>query len=132
MKKLLVAVALAGAAGMALAGNVDVERHALGSGQPEAIGNESAQNWDSNIFHAPQYMPGHPTAATLYPRVVDVPCTKTGNDLKCAGYNWAPKLGRGEYLMFRPVIQVDKKPQVITNTVVREVLVEVPAKKKGE
>jgi hypothetical protein len=98
-------------------------------------GFELAGKWDNNIFHAPQYMPGHPTAATLYPRVVDVECTKVSTGLNCKGYNWLPELGRGEYLMIRPVLAPE--PVVVTKTVVvpgpvviKEVLVEVKKKKE--
>jgi len=80
-------------------------------------------------------MPGHPTAATLYPRVVDVECTKVSTGLNCKGYNWLPELGRGEYLMIRPVLAPE--PVVVTKTVVvpgpvviKEVLVEVKKKKE--
>ncbi len=136
MKKLILALALIGLTGSALAQEVSVSREPLGSGTPGAQGIENATKWDNNIFHAPQFMPGHPTAATLYPRVVDVPCTQTATGLSCKGYNWMPELGRGEYLMIRPIVTVEAKPQVITNTVVREtvreVLVEVPVKKKKE
>lgn len=135
MKKVLVALTLLASTAV-MAQNVGVDRMPLGSGQPGQGGLENATRWDNNIYHSPQYMPGHPTAATLYPRVVDVPCVQTATGLNCKGYNWMPEMGRGEYLMIRPVITVEAKPQVITNTViretVREVLVEVPVKKKKE
>jgi hypothetical protein len=139
MKKLILIAALIGLAGSVMAQNVTVVREALGSGQPESKGVENASKWDNNVFHAPQYMPGYPTAATLYPRIIDVPCTATGNTLSCKGYNWLPELGRGEYLMIRPTVVVAEKPQVITKIVtvpgpvqIREVLVEVPKKPKKE
>lgn len=135
MKKLILTLALAGLAGSVFA-QVAVSREPLGSGQPGTVGIENAVKWDNDIYHAPQYMPGYPTAAVLYPRVVDVPCTKTATGLNCKGYNWLPELGRGEYLMIRPVVTVAPTPVVVTNTVirdvVREVLVEVPVKKKKE
>jgi len=139
MKKLILIAALIGLTGSVMAQNVTVAREALGSGQPESKGVENAAKWDNNVFHAPQYMPGYPTAATLYPRIIDVPCTATGNTLSCKGYNWLPELGRGEYLMIRPTVVVAEKPQVITKIVtvpgpvqIREVLVEVPKKPKKE
>lgn len=137
MKKALLALALLASTAV-MAQDVGVSRTPLGSGQPGQGGLENAQKWDNNIYHAPQYMPGHPTAATLYPRVVDVPCVQTTTGLSCKGYNWMPEMGRGEYLMIRPIIQVENKPQVITEMhviqkeTVREVLVEVPVKKKKE
>ena len=109
MKKLILALALVGLAGSALAQVVNVDRRTLGSGTPGMTGFELTGKWDNNIFHAPQYMPGHPTAATLYPRVVDVECTKTTTGLNCKGYNWLPEMGRGEYLMIRPVLAPEPK-----------------------
>jgi len=135
MKKALLALGMAMLASTAFAQDVSVGRTPLGSGQQGVTGLENAQKWDNDIYHAPQYLPGFPTAATLWPRVVDVQCTRRGARLECAGYNWVPEMGRGEYLMLRPVVKEDTKPVVITNTVIREVavpiLVEVPAK-KGE
>jgi hypothetical protein len=123
MKKLVLIAALIGLAGSVMAQQVNVAREAIGSGQPEAKGVENATKWDNNIFHAPQYMPGYPTAATLYPRVVDVTCTQAGNRLNCKGYNWMPEMGRGEYLMVRPVIV--QEPKIVVKEVVREVIVPV-------
>jgi len=59
---------------------------------------------ENNMYHAPQYLPGSPTAASLWPRVVRVRCEKAGEGLRCEGYNWAEWMGRGEYLYFTPVI----------------------------
>ena len=139
MKKLILTLALVGLTGSVLA-QVNVTREALGSGQPGAQGYENATRWDNDIFHAPQYMPGYPTAAVLYPRVVDVECVRAVSGLNCKGYNWLPELGRGEYLMIRPVIKEVPEPKVITKIytervevpVIREVYIEVPVKKKGE
>lgn len=136
MKKLISILALVVMAGSAMAQTVEVGREALGSGTPGAQGFENATKWGNDIYHAPQYMPGFPTAATLWPRVIDVQCTKVGNVLNCDGYHWLPELGRGEYLMIRPIVKVDQKPQVVTKTIIKEVpvvvLKEVPVKKKGE
>jgi len=133
MKKLILTLALVAATGSVLAQSVSVGREPLGSGQPGATGFENATKWDNNIFHAPQYMPGYPTAAVLYPRVIDVECVRATNGLNCKGYNWLPELGRGEYLMIRPVVKETPKPTVVVVPgPVREVLVEVPAKAKKE
>jgi hypothetical protein len=43
-------------------------------------------------------MPGYPTSATIWPRVVIVPCSTE----LCAGYEVTPDMGRGEYLFFVP------------------------------
>ena len=55
---------------------------------------------DYGVWHVPQYMPGFPTAATIWPRVVDVRCAE---DNACTGYLITPAMGRGEYLFFRPI-----------------------------
>jgi len=134
MKKLILALAVAGLTGSVMAQTVNVTREDLGSGQPGvAKGFENATQWSNDIFHAPQYMPGYPTAATIYPRVVDVECDKYDTMLACKGYHWLPEYGRGEYLMIHPVVKAVPKPEVvIVPGPVREVLVEVPVKKKGE
>ena len=80
--------------------NLRVERMTFGSGQQNAIGRDTAEPvGDLGVWHVPQYMPGYPTSATIWPRVVEIPCA---NEL-CAGYEVTPELGRGEYLFFRPV-----------------------------
>lgn len=142
MKKLILTLTLIGLSWAAMAQQVSIGRQELGSGTPNVSGVsgfELAGKWDNNIFHAPQYMPGNPTAATLYPRIIDVECVKVATGLNCKGYNWLPELGRGEYLMIRPVLSPE--PKVVEKIVpfavpgpteVREVLVEVPVKKKKE
>jgi hypothetical protein len=131
MKKLILLAALVGIAGSVLAQNVTVSREQLGSGQPGATGVENATKWDNDILHAPQYMAGYPTAAVLYPRVVDVQCTKSATGLNCKGYHWTPDMGRGEYLMIHPVIQEVVAPVTQTITLIRElpVILEVAKKK---
>lgn len=147
-KSMFVMVALAVSA-TAFAADVNVGKAVLGSGTPvvNANGFEASSVVDNakvenNILHAPQYMPNYPTAAPIWARVVEVPCTKAANgDLNCAGYNWSPSMGRGEYLFITPKIVEPTKPVIVTNTVireikvpgpVREVFVEVPVKKKKE
>ncbi len=87
--------------GHALA-EVQIQRNILGSGiQNVSIANQSdvaTPVGDYGVYHVPQYMPGFPTAATIWPRVVEVECQ---ND-RCAGYENTPALGRGEYLFFKP------------------------------
>jgi len=130
---------------------VVIERDTLGSGTPGARGVENATLvLDNDIYHAPQYMAAFPTAATIWPRVVDVECVRVGTSvqasvnragvvtgvasepqLKCEGYEWQPKMGRGEYLFFRPHVIDDPAPRVVE---VREkvIIKEVPAKKIRE
>ena len=131
MKKLILIAALIGFAGSVLAQEVTITREELGSGQVNTTGVENATNWDNDIYHTPQYMPGHPTAATLYPRVVDVECTRSPTGLNCKGYHWTPDMGRGEYLMIHPVIAPEPPPQqvvIVTPVVVKEVIKETTKK----
>lgn len=105
-----------------------------GSGTPGSQAQENATLVDNNVYHAPQYMPGSPTAASIWPRVVEVPCRNVGGTLKCDGYVWQPRLGRGEYLFFKPVVMEEPKPPVVvTPQVTREIReVEVSPKKIRE
>jgi len=118
------------------AGAVVVVRHQLGSGTPGFIGLEPATHLGQGIYHAPQYMPQYPTAAVLWPRVIDVECQEEGKRFVCDGYNWIPALGRGEYLYIRPVVVAPVEPVIVEKQVPviieRKILVEVPVKKKGE
>ncbi len=114
-------MALAMAASSASAQNVDIQRNAYGSGVPGKEGFENADVVENDIFHAPQYMAAFPTAATIWPRVVEVPCVETGAGLKCEGYNWTPKMGRGEYLFFKPKIVQPVRPEIIIRETIREV-----------
>ena len=102
MLKYIVVLAVLGT-GTAFA-DVKIQRNLLGSGiQNEAMTADVAtQVGDYGVYHVPQYMPGYPTAATIWPRVVEVKCQ---NDL-CEGYENTPALGRGEYLFFKPVNMV--------------------------
>lgn len=74
------------------------------------------------IYHAPQYLPGHPTAATIWPRVVQVKCTQVGKTTECENYKWLPEMGRPEYIFVVPTFE---KPVQPVNTppviIIREV-----------
>lgn len=98
--------------------DVKIQRNILGSGvQNSAITSDVATPvGDYGVYHAPQYMPGYPTAATIWPRVVEVKCQ---NDI-CEGYESSPALGRGEYLFFKPVntVAAVSIPVVVTVPVV--------------
>jgi hypothetical protein len=67
----------------------------------------------SGLYHIPDYMPGYPTAAVIFPRVVDVNCVKTKDGLICDKFNWQPSIGRGEYIFIRPHVVESPKPIVI-------------------
>jgi hypothetical protein len=112
-----------------------INNQPYGSGTPGATGPENATLVDNNVFHAPQYLPGSPTAASIWPRVVEVPCTNVGGAIRCDGYVWQPRLGRGEYLFFKPVVATPVQPQVIQSPpqIIREIReVEVSPKKIRE
>lgn len=113
---LAIGLCMAGeAAAQAPAAGKWIERVPMGSGLQNAHGIENARVvGDYGVWHAPQYMPGFPTAATIWPRVVEVRCRGD----RCSGYENSPAVGRGEYLFFRP------GPEA---TGVREVLVGRPA-----
>jgi hypothetical protein len=90
-----------------LQAQVAIERVPLGSGTPGMPANggtENAVQWDGEIYHAPQYLPGYPTAASIFPRAVPVSCVKQAAGLHCRGYPWLADMGRAEYLMIRPVL----------------------------
>lgn len=133
MKQIFVLMTLA-ASFAASASTVTITREALGSGTPGEYGAEQAQVvLDNNIFHAPQYLPYYPTAASLWPRVVEVPCVKTPTGLACDGYHTLPAMGRGEYLFFIPKVVEPVKPEVVLVPVPGPVVYkEVPVKRKSE
>lgn len=131
MKKHMAIFIAAVAALAAHAGDVTVDRVHYGSGQPSLNGVENVTVVENNVMHSPQYLPGFPTAATIWPRVVEVPCTAKGNGLQCDGYRWTPSLGRAEYLYVVPKVVEQPKPITITERVEVPVIVykEVPEKK---
>lgn len=101
----LIAMALALGLGPAFGqGQVEIGRMLLGSGEPGQPGMENATAVYNNVYHAAQYLPGFPTAATIWPRVIEVPCRQVEARLQCDGYNWTPRMGRGEYLYFTPIV----------------------------
>lgn len=76
-----------------------IERMNMGSGLQNARGTENAEPVGTlGVWHVPQYLPGFPTAATIWPRVIILQCA---SDL-CSGYEITPEMGRGEYLFFVP------------------------------
>jgi hypothetical protein len=117
--------------------NVIVMNEALGTGVPgQGTFTRAAPVFQGeNVYHVPQYLPYHPTAATIWPRVVEVPCAKHHGVLKCEGYHWTPAMGRAEYLHIAPTPA--KEPVVVTKEVrvpgpTVTILKEVPVKKKRE
>lgn len=103
MKKIILTLIFLVCSGCTLA-QVAIERVPLGSGTPGDQGVENATQWDLDLYHAPQYMPGYPTASTIFPRAVAVFCVAKESGIQCKGYNWVSDMGRAEYLMIRPVM----------------------------
>ena len=115
-----------------------VQRNQLGTGTPApmiTVGTETAVYVDDGYYHIPQYLPNYPTAGVIWPRVVEVQCEKINDRIVCEGYNWAPKLGRGEYIMIIPRLKAEQP--VPRNVVVQApppviIYREVPRKRKAE
>lgn len=113
MKKLIALAALLFSAA-SFAQVTVIQRNELGAGQPgHEVGSKQAfPVLENDIYHVPQYMPNFPTAATIWPRIIDVQCTQVGVNVQCDdGYQWQPSYGRGEYLFFRTVFK-DPVPPV--------------------
>jgi hypothetical protein len=111
-----------------------VIRNQLGTGSPApmlTVGTENARYVDDGYYHVPQDMPYYPTAAVIWPRVVELQCEKIKGNLVCEGYHWAPKLGRGEYLFVVPKLKEVPKPVVVQAPPI-VIYKEVPRKPKGE
>lgn len=104
MKKSILTLAFLVFCGVACA-QINIQRNEFGSGTPGRSGFENAQPWieGSGIYSTPQYMPGYPTSAAIWPRIVEVECEQVAlTQINCKGFNWSPELGRAEYLMIRP------------------------------
>lgn len=140
MKQLVLMAALA-VSSTAFAADTVINRTGFGSGTPANsfgnVGVENAKivNHDAGVLHAPQYMPFYPTAGTIWPRVVEVPCKEAiDGSLTCEKYEWSPSMGRAEYLFITPVVKSDA-PNIVPVLVPgpeRVIIKEVPAKKPRE
>lgn len=138
MKNLFIMAALA-VSSTAFAAEVNLGKTGFGSGTPaQSMGNSGVENAplvanDADVRHVPQYLPGHPTAATIYPRVIETPCTKMPNgNLECENYRWSPSMGRAEYLFVVPRVVEAPKPVIEKVLVPTVIYKEVPVKKKAE
>lgn len=100
-------------------------------------------NCPQGIHHVPGMLPGHPTAATLWPRIIRVECVMEDGKMKCDYPARTPSVGRGEYVMYEPVFKKEPIQQVIIQQMPAEVIVkevvkevtiikEVPPKKIRE
>lgn len=85
--------------------SVKIRNVPLGSGIPNALVQNdtfgTATSLGNGVYQVPGYLPYYPTAATIWPRVVQVRCNAGG---ECDGYSITPALGRGEYLYVQPVM----------------------------
>jgi hypothetical protein len=114
-----------------------VIRNQLGTGTPAptiTVGVENARYVDDGYYHVPQDMPYYPTAAVIWPRVVELECEKIHGNLVCEGYHWLPKLGRGEYLFVVPKLKEVAKTVIVHTPPPPPIVIykEVPVKKKPE
>jgi len=76
-----------------------IDRMPFGSGEQSKAGEDIAQPVGNyGVWHVPQYLPGYPTSATIWPRAVIVKCRSQ----HCQGYVITPEMGPGEYLFFIP------------------------------
>jgi hypothetical protein len=133
MIKHLAIMAVALLATATQAQSITVKNEPLGSGVPGVKGyTEALPVLENNIYHAPQYLPYYPTAATIWPRVVELNCDATPGG-QCDGYHWTPAMGRAEYLFVTP--EVVREPVIVEKIVPgpeRIILKEVPKKKVRE
>ncbi|GAA4016539.1 hypothetical protein [Actimicrobium antarcticum] len=93
--------------GLPANGGFLVKRMPLGSGTPaiSTTGTEFAGPVGDGLYHVPNYLPGFPTAATIWPRALPLECENdpSGGELVCSGFEVIPAIGRGEYIFVRPV-----------------------------
>jgi len=114
------------AAGDAGTSGLRVLRVPLGSGTPAngpTTGTQEARWVADGDFHVPNHLPGHPTAASIWPREVEISCVQdvASGALVCDGYDVHPALGRGEYIYVRPVLRppvAEPQPAPITEVIV--------------
>lgn len=91
-----IALALLLACTSAMSDPTRIDTVPAGSGVPWNSYQERPWRVEPGVFHVPQYLHGFPTAATIWPRIVRVPCSGE----VCDGYNYLPEMGRSEYLFF--------------------------------
>lgn len=114
-----------------------IEDRTYGSGNSESMHTVEVITQPGGVGWAPQHMPGYPTAATLWPRVVEVECKISGKNLICDGYQVRPQYGRGEYLFIKPINKkkdtIIQAPACVTCNSAPPVIIykEVPSKKIG-
>lgn len=88
-----------------------------GLGTPGNDEYENATQVSNDVLHVPQYMPGFPTAGTIWPRIVQLPCkvkieVDGSQNTLCEGFKYSPAMGRAEYLFFEPIVPAQEtKPE---------------------
>ena len=119
LKNVVSVIVLAGLYSISTAAEIDlsatvpdfqVKRMPFGSGTPAAAvtsGTESALPVADGLYHVPNYLPGFPTAATIWPRELPINCERDTNagTATCTGFEVYAATGRGEYLFVRPVLK---------------------------
>ena len=119
VQNVVLAIALASMFGISHAADIDpsaavpdfqVRRMPFGSGTPAADvtnGTETALPVADGLYHVPNYLPGFPTAATIWPRELPLDCVRDADSGKptCTGFEVYPATGRGEYLFVRPMLK---------------------------
>lgn len=111
MKKIAaIMLVAAGVGAQAQDGRLTVENSILGSGVNN-VGNSLAVEVHHGVFHVLQYMPGFPTAATLWPTVIKHNCNIPNKD--CELFDYKPSYGRAEYLFFRPFEEKESPVPVV-------------------
>lgn len=98
MRKLFITVLLAVTSLAAGAQHV-VENKLLGPGNFE-IGNSSAFKVYGDLYHVPQFMPGYPTSATIWPRVIKTKCRFENRTVYCDPVRLSQYGDRSEYFFF--------------------------------
>jgi hypothetical protein len=102
-----------------------IKSNPLGSGTPAKSvtdGVDVAAPVADGYYHVPGFLPGRPTAATIWPMVQNVECDKVGEKIVCNGYQVNQEgNGKGEYIYIIPHVN-DHVPQkeVITTIVVHD------------
>lgn len=76
-----------------------IENKPLGSGNA-TVGKSQAIEVYHGLYFVPQHMPGYPTSAVIWPRVIETDCDLFSTTLHCNGYNDKSGKGRAEYLFY--------------------------------
>lgn len=98
MRKLFITVLLA-VTSLAASAQYVVENKLLGPGNYE-IGSSPAFKVLGDLYHVPQFMPGYPTSATIWPRVTKTKCRFENRTVYCDPVRLTQYGDRTEYLFF--------------------------------